>query len=556
MKRYKSSQVCIAFMLLILSIFIITGCGSDNQTGHWLGTGLGTGLGTEISTPPVTPEDITRPRVVSTVPITTDPGPTLSVPTNTVITALFTEEMSQASIQAAGTVTVTCAPSCANGGTLAGTVSYAVGSRTMTFTPTPAGTLLEPNKTYTVTISTAATDVAGNALAGNQAPLPAASSYIWSFTTAAAPIPAANITVASVFPVNTAPSVCPSSSISATFNVPNPILRINPLTVTASTFIVTGPGVSGPVVDAAAIDGRTVDVTGLIATFKPAAPLTPGLYTVTIKSGATGVTDTAIPGDQLAADYTWTFTVVPATGVCLAPIPLNSAEPFGALSCAALTGSTMGPTGTTINGDIGTRLTSTSITNFVGGGPPATPGIVNGTIYASDLPVAGDMTSATAVADAYLAYLAAQIIGLTGSVVPTSDLGAVAGFGPNPLTPGTYKAGAYQSGSSLAISTPMTLDAQGDANAVWIFYAPSSLTTSGLGSILLINNAQAKNVFWVVGSSATLSAPSFSGNVLAATAISVTTVGVTVDGRLLTSGPTCAAVTWDAHLHTVNVPAP
>jgi hypothetical protein len=555
MKRYKSSQVCLAFMLLSLGVFIITGCGSNGQTGHWLGTGIGTETVTPPVTPPVTPGDVTRPRVVSTVPITTDPGPTLSVPTNTLITALFTEEMAQASIQAVGTVTVTCTPSCVSD-TLAGTVSYAVGSRTMIFTPTPAGTLLEASKTYTVTISTAATDVAGNALAGNQSPLPAASSYVWSFSTAAAPIPPANITVASVFPINTAPAVCPSSSISATFTVPDPILRINPLTVTASTFIVTGPGVSGPVVAAAAIDGRTVDVTGLIATFKPAAPLTPGLYTARIVSGADGVTDTAIPGNQLAADYTWTFTVVPATGVCLSPIPLNSAEPFGAISCAAVSGSTMGPTGTTINGDLGTTLTSTSITNFVGGGSPATPGIVNGTIYASDLPNPGDLTSATAIADVYIAYLAAQIIGLTGDVVPISDLGAVAGFGPNPLTPGTYKAGAYQSGSSLAISTPMTLDAQGDANAVWIFYAPSSLTTSGLGSILLINNAQAKNVFWVVGSSATLSAPSFSGNVLAATAISVTTVGVTVDGRLLTSGPTCAAVTWDAHLHTVNVPAP
>jgi hypothetical protein len=550
MKRFKVRHTYLLFIFFILSVFFITGCGGGGQTGHWL-----------PGTAP-TVKDSTRPRVFSTVPATTVAAlapfytPTPAQPTNTLITALFTEEMSQASIQAPGTVTVACtglAP-CVNGATLTGTASYAVGSKTMVFTPTPAGTLLEAGKTYTVTITTAATDVAGNALAGNQALLPAASNYEWSFTTAA-PIPPANITVASVFPAAGALAVCPSSSISATFTVPNVLLRINPLTVTAATFTVAGPGVGGPVVAAAS---RSVDLpTGLIATFVPAAPLTPGLYTATIVSGAAGVMDTAIPGDQLAADFTWTFTVVPATGLCLAPVPLGTASTFGSLSCAALSGSTLGPTGTTVNGNIGTRLTSTSITNFVGGGPPATPGIVNGTIYASDLPVAGDTTSATAISDAYVAFLSAQIVGLaSANVVPSSDLGAVAGFGPNPLTPGTFSAGAYQSGTSLAISTALTLDAQGDANAVWIFYSPSTLTTTGLGSVNLINNAQAKNVYWVVGSAATLSAPAFSGDVLAATAISVDTVAVTVDGRLLTSGPTCAAVTFDAHLHTVNVPAP
>lgn len=549
MNNFKSySRFLTWFMALLLSA-LVAGCGGGGGGG-----GRDPILGTGATTAPL---DSTRPRVVSTVPATTIPGPTLAQPTNTLITALFTEEMAEASIEAAGTVTVACAPACV-APALAGTVSYAVGSRTAVFTPTPTGTLLEAGKTYTVTITTAATDASplANQLAGNQGPLPGPSAYIWSFTTTAPPIPPAFITVASNFPVDLAPAVCPSSSISATFTVPNPILRINPLTVTASTFIVTGPG---PATPAAVVAGtRTVDVpTGLIATFLPDAPLAVGDYTVRIVSGAAGVTDTAIPGDQLAADFTWTFTVVPATGLCLAPIPLGTASTFGALSCAALSGSTAG-TGTTVNGNIGTRLTSTSITNWVGGGPPATPGIVNGTIFASDLPLAGDTTSATAINDAQTAFLAAQTVGASGAVVPTSDLGAVAGFGPNPLTPGTFKAGAYTSGSSIAIDTPLTLDAQGDANAVWVFYSPSStLTTSLLGNIVLANNAQAKNVFWVVGSSATLGAPLFSGNVLAATAISVSSIGGILDGRLLTSGPTCAAVSFTGSTAgTVNVPAP
>jgi hypothetical protein len=490
--------------------------------------------------------DTTRPRVTSTFPATTIPGPTTGVPANTAITATFNEDMSPATINAAS-FTLT-GPGTTPVAGVSVPVTYVIGGRTATFTPAAP---LTAGTTYTATITTAATDLANNALAGNQAALPAASNYLWTFTVVAA-VPPAHITVASVFPVNLAPAVCPGSSISATFTVPSG-LKIDPATVVAgTTFIVTGPS---PAVTA--VDGSVaLDATGRIATFTPLSTLAVGTYTATIKGGAIGVKDLALPQNTMVSDRIWTFTVVPATGVCLAPIPLNSAAPFGSLSCAALSGSTMGPTGTTVNGDIGTTLTHTSITNFVGGGTPATPGIVNGTIYASDLPNPGDLTSATAVADAYLAFQAAQTVGATGTVIPTSDLGAIAGFGPNPLTPGTFKAGAYASGSSIAISTAMTLDPQGDANAVWIFYAPTTLTTSGTGNIILLAPAQAKNVFWVVGSSATLGAPAFSGNILAATAISVTTTGVTVDGRLLVSGPTCAAVTWDAHLHTLNVPAP
>ena len=237
------------------------------------------------------------------------------------------------------------------------------------------------------------------------------------------------------------------------------------------------------------------------------------------------------------------------------PAPaLGTASTFGALTCAALSGSTALPTGTTVNGNIGTTATSTSITNFVGGGPPATPGIVNGTIFASDLPTPGNTTSATAIADANTARLAGATAGALGTLVSTANLGAQVGFGP---AAGTFLPGAYRSGSSMAISTPITLDAQGNGNAVWIFFMPSStLTTTGTGNVLLANGAQAKNVSWVVGSSASLGAPLFNGNILAAVAIAVTTVPTTVNGRLLTSGPSCAAVTFDANLHTVNVPAP
>jgi len=88
----------------------------------------------------------------------------------------------------------------------------------------------------------------------------------------------------------------------------------------------------------------------------------------------------------------------------------------------------------------------------------------------------------------------------------------------------------------------LTLDAQGDPNAIFIFEAASTLSTASSTNVILVNGAQASNVFWVVGSSATLGTYSIlRGNVLAQASITVTT-GTTVDGRALAR---TAAVTLD-----------
>ena len=628
MKRFYALQSCLALMMLILSVFLITGCSSSDKGGATgstdntaptvsavvpLNNATGVPINTKIITAafdesmnsgtltpasftlacpastlvtgavtyletghvatltlPATPDlppstlctatittaatdlagnalagnfvwtfrtgvtpDVTRPRVTITSPVTTNSGPTTGVPTNMAITAIFTEDMAPATITTAS-FTLTGPGATPVAARAVSPVTYIVGSRTANFWPAAE---LTAGTTYTATITTAATDLAGNQLAGNQAPLPAASSYVWTFTTSDA-VPAANLSVLSTTPVDSADNVCPGATINAYFSVPSG-LRIDLSTLKGS---VMGP--AGEVAGTASLDVAT----GHIITWTPLNPFVVGTYTITITGGADGIKDLAIPPNTMVNNFTASFTVVPASATCLAPIALNSASTFGALSCAALTGSTMGPTGTTFDGDIGTTSTSSSITNF----PPS---IVNGTIYASDHPTAGNSTSTTAVADAYLAFQAAKTIGLTGTAIPTSDLGAIAGHGP-PAVAGTFYGGVYKSEDSIAISTPLTLDPQGDANAVWIFYTPTTLTTSDSGNIILLPPAQAKNVFWVVGSSATLGTQFFSGTILAATAISVGTVGVQVDGRLLVSGPSCAAVVFDAHLHYVNVPAP
>src|SRR5207253_6613053 len=203
---------------------------------------------------------------------TTTPGPTTGVGTNTAISALFTEDMAPASISASS-FTVTCAAPCTQP---AGSVSYSVGNRTAVFAPTAP---LAANTTYVATITTAATDLAGNALAGNQAALPAASNYVWSFTTAAGALPAANVSVASTNPVAGATAVCTTGTVNATFAVPSG-LRMDPNSINSSVFTVNGP--SAVVASSVVLDAAT----GRIATFTPAAPLVAGtVYTARIRSG-------------------------------------------------------------------------------------------------------------------------------------------------------------------------------------------------------------------------------------------------------------------------------
>jgi hypothetical protein len=118
----------------------------------------------------------------------------------------------------------------------------------------------------------------------------------------------------------------------------------------------------------------------------------------------------------------------------------------------------------------------------------------------------------------------------------------------------TLAPGVYNSASSIGLSGALTLNGGGNPNAIFVFQAVSTLTTGSASQINLINGAQSCNVFWQVGSSATLGTGStFRGTIIALTSITVTT-GVTVDGRVLARNgavtlgtdtitrPTCAAV--------------
>jgi len=205
-----------------------------------------------------------------------------------------------------------------------------------------------------------------------------------------------------------------------------------------------------------------------------------------------------------------------------APVALGSAANF-----VVLAGSTVTNTdATTVTGDLGVSP-GTAATGFP-------PGIVNGTIHAGDAPAAqAQVDLTTAFNDA-----AGRTV---GAVTVAGNLGG------QTLTPGLYK-----STSSLEISSgDLTLDAQGDANAVFIFQMASTLTTTAGRQVILSGGAKAANVVWQVGSSATLGTTSvFKGNILAAQSITLTT-GATLDGRALAR---IGAVTLDTN--TITAPAP
>jgi hypothetical protein len=112
----------------------------------------------------------------------------------------------------------------------------------------------------------------------------------------------------------------------------------------------------------------------------------------------------------------------------------------------------------------------------------------------------------------------------------------------------TLPAGVYCSASTINVTGPLTLDGGGDQNATFVFQAGSALI--GAGNIVLINSAQAKNVYWQVGSSATLNASAWQGNIVALTSISLN-VNSTLLGRALARN---GSVTLDASHNVITLP--
>jgi hypothetical protein len=213
------------------------------------------------------------------------------------------------------------------------------------------------------------------------------------------------------------------------------------------------------------------------------------------------------------------LTIAPPALAAATFVPLGTADSFAVLAGSGITNT--GPT--VIVGDIGTYPTTT----IVGAAGMTVTGTNHG----------GDAVTQNAKSDLTTAYIAAA--GEIPTLPIVADLGGT-----------TLNTGVYNSGSSIGLTGTLTLDAQGDPDAVFVFQAGSSLITASGSTVSLINGAQACNVFWQVGSSATLGTNStFSGTLLALTSITATT-GSTITGRILARN---GAVTLDTNSITTPV---
>ena len=213
---------------------------------------------------------------------------------------------------------------------------------------------------------------------------------------------------------------------------------------------------------------------------------------------------------------------------------------------------------TVVHGDIGTTAASTLVTGFHDSGgnvyteTPLNIGDVTGVINCAP-PAPGTAAkfaiAQQALADATTAFN--YLAGLPGGPDPgAGELGGLV------LAPATYTAA---SGSFKITSGDLTLDAKGNANAVWVFQMATSLTVGQAGqprSIILVNGAQAKNVFWQVGSAATINGAgggTMVGTIISYSGVTFSTAGnatiTTLDGRALSLNASVTLVNT-----VVNVP--
>lgn len=413
-----------------------------------------------------------QPLVILTDPTTNEVGVVL----NKIITATFNMPMNPTTINGT-TFTLK------QGSTLiAGVVTYS--GNMASFTPTLP---LTANTIYTATVTTGAKNLAAVALT---------SDYVWNFTTGTIVAPI----VIATDPLNNETGVALNKIITATFS-----MAMDPTTINGSTFTVkigTTPVVGN------------VTYIGTTATFTPSVNLSNNTtYTATITSSAKN-----LAGVALANNYVWIFN----TNTTSSPpfVDLLTADRFGILAGVGI--SNNAGFSEIHNMDVGI---SPGVRSSVTGFPPAI--IVNGAIYASDdtVPTGVAAMLIQAKQDLTNAYLFAEAATSPAPATVSGDQGGLT------LAPGIYK-----STSTLLIqSGDLTLDAQGDANAVWIFQVASDFTSVGGagGSVVLSGGAQAKNVFWQIGSSATIgNGTAFKGNVLALTSI---TMGpnATAIGRML-----------------------
>lgn len=493
MKSFDYYTKTSAWAATLLTLSLLAGCGG----GEW----------------DENPEPGTDAPDAPTVTSTSPGNEAVDVSTTTAVNVTFSAAMDEATLTDSS-FTLTGPDSTS----VAGEVTYSTANITATFVPTDA---LEFDTTYNAVVTTGAMNSTGQTLA---------SEHQWSFTTVADDTTSGVITTTETNPVEAGTGVCTNKNPSATFSEAlEPSSIVSP--ETTFTLVETE--------NAFTVDGEvTLDATGTTATFTPTDALNPELeYTATI---TTGVED--LNGNSLAENLVWSFTT--GDSFCQQTITLGATEPYGVLSNTGVTlgGGPDSTTGLRVDGNAGIF--------------PAGACIGCDTTTVSGVIEIGTVTAENAIAALEAAYNEAtnrttNVCTLIDSGVLTTNPSAACGGSAD----GVYSPGLYWSGSSIAIPAggTITLDGGNDNDAVFIFQSESTIDTIGGDThMILQNGAQAKNVFWVAQSSATIGGTNsdFAGTILALIGITVNT-GTAMDGRALARG--AEVVVQDEALITVPV---
>ncbi len=468
------------------------------------------------------------PTVVSTQPAN---GAT-AIALNTAVTATFSEAMTPATVVSpAHTFTL---QEFVTGNVIAGTVTLA--GATATFLPTSG---LSLNTKYTSSISTAAQSASGKAIVAT---------YSWTWTTGDTADVVAPL-VTDTLPRDGAVSVSLDQIISASFSE-----QMQQATMISTNFTVIETVSTNSVPGAV-----SYDVQNNVATFLPQGMLTPDTqYTVTVSNAASDLAGNALVVPALAGApraNPWSFR----TAAALA-INLRTISTFGAAAHAGMTSTGV----TVINGDVALTPTNTCIDSTGGPGGSAqsctiksyasTTGLtVTGSIYFAADPFDNGRTAQSVSDDLNSAWLEGQAKAPTQPTVAADQLGS--------LTP--FFAGVYHNANlNLAIGSVATMDAQNDPSAIFIFQVDSDLTDSGTtlapSRIDLVNGAQARNVWFVVGRDITIgSGTTWNGTILAGRDATVNHSS-TVTGRVLAGAGGAGAIVLTGaatpSLTTITIP--
>ena len=388
----------------------------------------------------------------------------------------------------AGTFTNTVSVTC-SGITVTATVIISPGAlATITVTPNPVTLAVGALQTFTAV----GKDANGNVVTINPS---------WSVTAGGGTIPAGTTGLTAPFTAGTVTGPF-ANTVRATqgtiFGTATVNVTAGPLatiTVTPNPTLLIGATQQFTAVGQDA-NGNAVAITPVWTTVNPPGSIIAGTGLFTA-GNVTGTFNNTVQATSGTISGNATVTV----NATAPAFDLGAAAPNGIMAGTAVTC----VTGGTVNADVSISP-GTTITG---------PCIISGTTHLNDA------AAMQAQIDLTAAYNT-----LAGKPCPAANNVGTTNIG------GTTKtAGVYCSGSSIGLTGTLTLDGGGDPNATFIFQAGSSLTTAG--NVVLINSAQAKNVYWQVGSDATIGTGSqFKGNILALTSITIDT-NASLIGRAL-----------------------